>query len=136
MEKTYYSRILEDRLIKKYKEEFLRKTGKLLRIQDHDLSSLPYPIYSLDDLKDKINELLPEPYVDITQLSRKKEIVYYRMFFCNIAYSMGYSLKQIGEAVQRDHSTVYHAIETIDDIMESNDVEIKKIYNIIITHLL
>lgn len=130
---TYaYSRILEARLIQKFQKEFFQKTGKTIKIE---LPITPYAKLSLTDLKELIDDMLPYPYTCIRVKCRKKEIVYLRMIYCNLAYGMGYSLKQIAREVDRDHTTIYNAVQTIDDLMASRDPIVTTLFNTAVDHL-
>lgn len=132
MDTHVYSRILENRMIRRFQDEFFSKTGKHLQIKQTDL---PYEVLPLEELKELFDEMLPHPYTCISEKSRKKEIVYVRMLYCNIAYGMGYSLKQIARMIDRDHSTIYNAIEVIDDLMESKEPFVTELYNTAVAHL-
>jgi hypothetical protein len=134
MEKQIYSRMLEERLIEKFKKEFLDKTGKVLRVQDYHPHGLPFPIISLHELQAICEDFLPkETKSDLKRKTRCLEWVYPRMIFCNLAYSMNYSIKTISNYIERDRTSVYNAIKTIDNLVSTNFLEVSSLYyNIIV----
>lgn len=134
METKPYSRIMEERMIERFKKEFFQKTGKILRIEDYQ-PEIPYPIVSLHDLEYICNQYLPLDYQSIKDDTRKKEVVYPRMLFCNLAYSMGYPIRRIALYVERDRSTVYSAISTFDDLMESREPFCRELYDYVVSKL-
>lgn len=134
METIPYSRIMEDRLIERFKKEFFQKTGKILRVEDYE-PKVPYPVVSLHDLESVCNYHLPLDHQSIKDDTRKKEVVYPRMLFCNLAYSMGYPIRRIAVYVERDRSTVYSAISTFDDLMESREPYCTELYHDVVNKL-
>jgi hypothetical protein len=134
MDTKPYSRIMEERLIERFKKEFFQKTGKLLKVQDYE-PKLPYPIVSLHDLEYICNQFIPVGYQSIKDDFRRKDIVYARMLFCNLAYSMGYPIKRIADHVERDRSSVYSAISTYDDLMQSNESFCTTLYRDVVNQL-
>lgn len=134
METKPYSRIMEDRMIERFKKEFFQKTGKILRVQDYQ-PQVPYPVVSLPDLEYVCNYHLPLDYQSIKEDTRKKEVLYPRMLFCNLAYSMGYPIRRIAMYVERDRSTIYSAISTYDDLMESREPFCTELYHDVVNKL-
>lgn len=116
-----YSRIMEERLVEKFKTEFFQKTGKLLRVHDYQPEGLPYPIISLSELEDICNQFIPENHYSIKDDTRIKEVLYPRMMFCSIAYTMDYPIRRIATYIERDRTTVYHAISAFDDLMSTKN---------------
>lgn len=136
MEKQLYSRMLEERLIEKFKKEFLEKTGKVLRVQDYQPNGLPFPIISLHDLQSICEEFLPEGSKGgLKRKTRYLEWVYPRMIFCNIAYAMGYSIKNIAEYMELDRTTIYNAVSTVDKLMFTNYFEVTDLYKRIVNKI-
>jgi hypothetical protein len=136
MQTKTYSRMMEERLIEKFKKEFFSKTGKPLRIMDYRPEGLPFPVISLPDLQSICEEFLPEDsIVDLKRKTRRLEWVYPRMIFCNIAYAMDYSIKSIAEYLDLDRTTIYNAVSTIDTLMSTNCSEITYLYNRIVTKI-
>lgn len=134
METQPYSRIMEDRMIERFKKEFFQKTGKILRVEDYQ-PKIPYPVVSLHDLEFVCNYHLPLGNQSIKDDTRKKEVVYPRMLFCNLAYSMGYPIRRIAMYVERDRSTVYSAISTYDDLMQSREPFCTELYHEVVNKL-
>lgn len=106
--------------------------------------------YRIDIKKEEINkqlevllrEISDERMVDFEEAKspcRKRELVVTRQIYCYLAKRhTKHSLKTIGENMgNRDHTTVMHSIQTITDLMETDDeiqeevhrIENKIIYN-------
>lgn len=133
MEKQLYSRITEERLIEKFKKEFFVKTGKNLKVQDYQQQGLPFPIISLYELQAICEEFLPEGSKgDLKRKTRYLDWVYPRMVFCSIAYTMQYSIKNISDFIERDRTSVYNAIQTFDNLVSTNFLEVCQLYDRII----
>ena len=65
---------------------------------------------------------------DIATRSRKAEVVMFRTLYFKLAMeSTFWSLKKIGEIVNRDHATAIHSRSMFDEIMRNN--QIKKLYD-------
>lgn len=129
MEKQLYSRFTEERLIEKFKKEFFVKTGKNLKIQDYQQQGLPFPIISLYELQAICEEFLPEGSKgDLKRKTRYLDWVYPRMVFCSIAYNMHYSIKNISDFIERDRTSVYNAIQTVDNLVSTNFLEVSQLY--------
>lgn len=60
---------------------------------------------------------------DILSKSRKKEVSEARHIYCKIMKSeFNYSLKSIGETIgKRDHTTVIHSVNTVDDRCDTEE---------------
>lgn len=88
---------------------------------------------------DKILEYV-EGYFGVTReslikVSRKREIVYPRqMAMYMLAYYSFLSLKSIGVIFSKDHTTVIHAMETIDDL-SATDEKVKEQVNLLSTKI-
>ena len=92
---------------------------------------LPFPIskerLTLDELANISLEVHnEEPHhehiTDIKKTSRKKELVNTRHVFCYFATMFGYDRTQVGEYLERDHSTVVHALRFCSDMIDTNDI--------------
>lgn len=70
---------------------------------------------------------------NVLSRSRKKEVSEARHIYCKIMKSeFNYSLKSIGETIgNRDHTTVIHSIETVNDRCETEDGYQEQIHSII-----
>lgn len=130
-----YSRLLEDRLIEKYKKDFFSKTGKILSVDDYQPVGLPFPIIGLYDLQRICESFLPEDHFDLKEKTRLPNVVYPRLIFCHMAYNMSYSIKKIAEFIERDRTTVYSAIASIDNLMSTNYLEVVDLYNKIVNQI-
>jgi chromosomal replication initiation ATPase DnaA len=69
----------------------------------------------------------------IASKSRKRAIVVYRQLFCYFVMEHRIlSLKAVGDLIgNRDHTTVIHSVNTIKDLIDVEDPDILKPYNII-----
>ena len=78
---------------------------------------------NIDTIQDLVSDYYEVTVADLKAKSRKKELVYPRqvaMYFAKEFTNL--SLKSIGYHFGgRDHSTVIHAIQTINDLMEKDD---------------
>lgn len=68
-------------------------------------------------LNEKIPFHLLQLYPDILHRTRKREIVELRMIYMKILRDQGVKLKEIGELCGTDHTTVIHAVQTINDLL-------------------
>ena len=60
---------------------------------------------------------------------RGRRLVIARHLFCYIArVKLGYKLVQIAQFIQRDHTTVMHAIKTVTNLLDINDAEVQSLY--------
>lgn len=128
MKKIIYSRLVEERLIERFKKEFYQKTGKILRVEDYQPEGLPFPVIGLMQLEAVLNDFIPNPFESIMEETRIKEVAYPRMLFCNLAYAMGYKIRAIATYVSKDRSTVYHAIDAINNMLITREPYLVKLY--------
>tara|TARA_R110000796_G_scaffold195104_4_gene311602 strand:+ start:301 stop:792 length:492 start_codon:yes stop_codon:yes gene_type:complete len=66
---------------------------------------------------------------DIRDPSRKSVVKNVRHVFSYFATMFGYNRTEIGLFLDRDHSTVIHALKFCSDMMETNDIVIGDIIN-------
>jgi hypothetical protein len=85
----------------------------------------PHPLYieDLEIVTSQICEYFQVTFEQLEKISRKKPIVIYRqiaMFFCK-EHDQGITLNSIGEFFGgRDHSTVIHALQTVNDYIDTD----------------
>lgn len=135
MKEQPYSRIIEERLIAKFKKEFYQKTGKLLRVENYRPENLPYPIISLNDLEYVCNLHLPERFTSIKDDTRCFDVLYPRMIFMAIAYSMEYPIRRIASFMERDRTSVYNAVSNFDNLMQTGDPLCMDMYDCIVNQI-
>lgn len=87
-------------------------------------SSLRLSKYNVS--KEEILEIISQecdvPLSEITNRCRKKEVVNARFIFCAVMKKhFTYSLTRIGSIVDRDHTTVIHAICEFDNRYKNED---------------
>lgn len=75
--------------------------------------------YNPEALKQILNEICEAESIDmedLTSKSRKGKLVYCRQVYCWVArYKTDQHLRQIGIPIQRHHTSVIHAIRSVDD---------------------
>ena len=99
---------------------------------------LPYPvkskILSMETLAkisvEVINEHPDYKHItDIKDQSRKSRVKNVRHAFSYFATMFGYNRTEVGAFLNRDHSTVVHALKYCGDMIETNDIVIGNIIN-------
>ncbi len=79
-----------------------------------------------------VSRQLNVPYDRMMSKCRDRELVIARQLAAYfIKKYTALSLKSIGSIFNRDHSTIIHAIQTIDDLLECNDRVIAGYYEVI-----
>lgn len=63
-----------------------------------------------------------------TNLSRKREIVNIRFIYCKISIDMGFTLKETGIPIKREHDRVLYACQKFNDYYQT-DPEFRELYN-------
>lgn len=61
---------------------------------------------------------------DLTSKSRKSSLVLYRQIYCYIERQTGRTLDDIGRDINRNHATVIHSIERIEELISIRDREV------------
>lgn len=56
---------------------------------------------------------------EIKGKGRKSRIVTPRQIFCKVAYMNGYSLKEIGRYINRDHTTILYSIKSYENYYQT-----------------
>jgi len=69
-------------------------------------------------LLEKISWLTDISIDELKGTYRGAEVVKARMFYFKIARMNGYTFKEIGKSVNKDHSTVVHHIQKLDDLTD------------------
>lgn len=79
-----------------------------------------------EDIIDMVCEETGVPYSQVVTKSRKRDVVITRQliaFYCKGCCGM--SLKSIGELIgKRDHTTVIHSVNTIQDLLDSSHASV------------
>jgi len=75
----------------------------------------------LHKLLEKISWLTNISVEEISGTYRGAEVVRARMFYFKIARMNGYTYKEIGKLVGKDHSTVVHHIQKLDDLTDKKN---------------
>lgn len=89
------------------------------------------------DLKD-IDQSIHYLYntVDFKNKSREAHIVFYRHIFCKVAYDLGYKHPSIASYLNKDRTSIIHAIKKINDYLAIKDPETTKVYSSITNYLI
>ena len=91
-------------------------------------------LLSLNQLGAYFEKFLPKIYsktLDLNSKSRKRYIVETRFMFCYIARSMKFTLADIGRFLNRDHTTIIHALNTFNNLYQTDEFFREKYHNII-----
>ena len=77
---------------------------------------------------EKLIELINQTLgVDIKKETRIREYVYARFIYAKIMRDKGFSLSYIGNTINKDHSTIIHALKQFELLKKYDDF--KKMYN-------
>lgn len=97
----------------------------------YNSAELVVPINLAKDLFTIIEQEFKITKQQIESKSRKRELVLYRQLFCYFMMkSKAFSLKSVGELIgNRDHTTVIHSVNTIQDLIDINDWQVVTSYN-------
>lgn len=131
---------MEKELIDNFLESFYQKLGYYPvvitndnQVQTKDSSN----IMSLKDLASYFEPFLVEvdgEKLPLNSKNRKRNVVELRFIFCHMARTMRYSLNNIGDFLDRDHSTIMYGLECFDALMHT-DSDFKKKFIKISNHI-
>lgn len=76
-------------------------------------------------------------WLDIQGTSRSRDLVELRQMYCFICRTHNYlaSLEAIGTTINRHHTTILYAVDSIKNLLAAGDERITNLHNYIITHL-
>ena len=57
----------------------------------------------------------------LSELNRTKDLVMFRKIYCHICHSMRYTCHAVGKYIKRDHSSVVHSRNSVDDMLYIKD---------------
>ena len=57
----------------------------------------------------------------LSVLNRTKDLVMFRKIYCHIGHSMRYTCHAVGKYIERDHSSVVHGRNSVDDMLYIKD---------------
>jgi len=72
---------------------------------------------TINKLVTKCCQFLEVEETTLKKKCRKRELVQSRMMIMYVLYQKGFTLKTIGDAFSKDHTTVIHAKQTIQNMM-------------------
>lgn len=134
-----YALNLEKKLIMQFKQRFFDKLGYypivLSQSETFEDKIPPIPLYKLKELfNPHLPHLAMSPFtakkVSLDMSCRQRPIVELRSIYCYIGRNMGYSLKAIGQSLNRDHTTVINSLTSFKNLMETQDY-FPEVYNAI-----
>ena len=86
------------------------------------------------ELENELIEIVNGVYdVDIKTKSRKRNIIDARTVFYHLLYNEGYSLTDIGRAINKNHATVINGLRLFEIILKT-DVQFNTNYNVCKSH--
>ena len=130
-----YKKTLEDKLIKKFKEDFNEKIGYIPQVITWYDNDNELPRITLKQLIDVINQIMSEEYgrrkigkklLRITSLLRAREVVEYRHIYYKIGSILGYRPIEIGDnlvsdkGTSYDRTTVMHGVKAFDCLLSTS----------------
>ena len=134
-----YQKKMENELVNKFLKTFHEKVGYYPIIIINEKANIDQSkTMSLIELEGYFEQYLPTIYGKKQRLgakSRSRPLVELRFVFCQIARSMQYNLKEIGQHLGgRDHTTVLHGLTTFKNLYET-DERFKELYHNIINNI-
>lgn len=86
------------------------------------------------ELENELIEIINGVYdVDIRCKSRKRNIIDARTVFYHLLYNEGYSLTNIGRAINKNHATVINGLKLFNIILNT-DIQFNTNYNVCKSH--
>lgn len=124
MDSKSYAAKLEKKLITEFKSVFFNKLGYYPTVitQMYTSENAEIPIMSLEMLEESLEPFMPvyfDKRVSLQSRSRNRPLVELRNIFCLLARQMGYNLTVIGKFLEKDHTTVIHAITACKNLLET-----------------
>ena len=84
------------------------------RLTLEELSNIALEVYNEEPHRNSVT--------DIKEMSRKAELVSIRHAFCYFATMLGYRRTEVGDFLNRDHSTVVHGLRYCSNMIDTNDI--------------
>lgn len=108
--------------IRKYKDKDINPYALPGLLNDYKMNLQPtMKDYNLDRFIEVISTKTGVSEKNIKSKSREKEFVFARHVFCYLAKKYtGHTLKAIGQYINRDHTSIIHAIQTMNNEMRFN----------------
>jgi uncharacterized protein YktA (UPF0223 family) len=67
--------------------------------------------------------------------TRRREILMWIQVHCNLAVRLGFSKSYIGRSVGKDHATIIHRANVVENLLEIGEKDITKVYNLVIKQI-
>jgi hypothetical protein len=127
---------LEKRLVKEFLQTFHEQIGYYPVVIIKEKANVDKSkTLTLSQLESYFTPYLPVIYgkkQELSSSSRFRSLTELRFIFCQIARSMRYSLKEIGQYLGgRDHTTVLHGLTTFKNLYETEEIFKKRYHDII-----
>jgi len=134
-----YQKKLENELVREFLNNFYEKAGYYPIVIINEKANIDQSkTMSLIELEGYFERYLPVIYGKKQRLgtkNRSRPLPELRFIFCQIARSMRYNLKEIGQHLGgRDHSTVLHGLTAFRNLYET-DEKFKDLYHKIINNI-
>lgn len=133
-----YAYVLEEKLIREFKEKFESKIGyfPIVITQRTIDSSNIIPIIPLEKLSEVFDSYMPFRYKGTKRLNlqsrvRDRALVDLRRTFCYIARNMGYTYTSIAHFLKKDHTTIIYNVASFKSLYEI-DVAFKQRHDTIL----
>lgn len=106
--------------------QFYKKFGyyPTILMKDLIISKIKTNKISLNELKRHFKQFLPKSFektINLEDASRKQPITDLRFIYIQIARMMNYTLRNIGISLNRDHTTMMHALNQFKNLYETNE---------------
>ena len=67
--------------------------------------------------------------------TRRREILMWIQVHCYLAVRLGFSKSYIGRSVGKDHATIIHRSNVVDNLLAIGEKDITKVYNLVIKQI-
>jgi hypothetical protein len=122
MKVTFIEKEAQDEFVDMFKIQFSQRFGVIPEVLIEDQVLVIPSELELVGLEKVVNNFIPShlklKYKTFITKKRSRDLVILRMIFMMMAKDMGYSLVEIGNYTDRDHSTVIYNINTGYDLLE------------------
>ena len=125
---------LATQMITRFKKRYEKATGsKVIVMSIQDVKSRTLTLSDIQNIA--VSAVQHELSEKDKKYSRQKEVVTARQCYCKIARDMGYTFMEIAKQIDKDHSTIIHAVNRSNDMLETNDKTYISMYNRILTDI-
>lgn len=83
----------------------------------------------LEIVNNKMRQCCKERTTNILDSTRKRPVIIYRQLFCKMAMDLGYGPTSISKFINRNHATIIHSVNLIDNLIDIGDKTMIKAIN-------